>query len=491
EEYVDFGLVKQWRAHCEQNHGLQCSAATLQLATSLSWLIDTQRQCLVPAPAGAAYIALSYVWGQTELLRTTSKTLAAHQIDGSIGGLKKEIPRTIRDAIGLVPLLGERYLWVDSLCIVQDDAESLGSHISQMAAIFENAVLVIVAGDGADAQQGLRGIPNVSEPRVLWPVLQLTDTVGIARRQTRRINETAWGSRGWTVQEAIFARRKLYFVGGSIRWSCRSTMYYEDVDSPLDMDHGWPILELGQHTRDVVLSLSSLNLAFPDLREYFNLIDVYSCRKLTYDEDVFRAMASTLAVLRQPFPSGFVHGLPVSFLETSLLWRANVPSGLRRRKASDPALQHQIPPSWTWAGWNGYLFLFFLTSEHYIKYPHSQSANHYFPPYQAIPYLEWHTRTSKTADPVPIPRQNEWYDFKTQYMGKETGLPPGWRFYCPVRYENRPVGYYYTHDTVPDIKFWHPVPLSNTTTSNSWPAAARDELAREHVHGHYLCAKTH
>ncbi|KAK3323671.1 heterokaryon incompatibility protein-domain-containing protein [Cercophora scortea] len=519
-EYIDFGVVKQWRAYCEENHGMECSAATLQLVTPLAWLIDTQRHCLVPAPPGAAYIALSYVWGQTEILRTTSDNLAAHQVDGTIGGSTKTIPQTIRDAIGLVPLLGERYLWVDSLCIVQDDAESLDSHISQMAAIFENAVLVIVAGDGTDAEYGLRGIPNVSKPRALWPVLQLTDSIGIARRQTQRINSTTWGSRGWTVQEALFARRTLYFVGGSVRWSCRSTMYYEDVDAPLDADHGWPLLELGWSTRDIVLSLSSLNLAYPDLRKFFDLISVYACRKLTYDEDVFRAVASTLAVLRQPFPSGFVHGLPVSFLETSLLWRASVPPGLRRRKpSSNPALpQDLIPPSWTWAGWNGHLFLFFLSSEHYIKYPHTQSGNHYYAPYQAIPHLKWHTRTSKTADPIPIPSQNEWYAFKTQYMGKETGLPRGWTFHrespetmqkfrakrkdlcdqtgyidpdCPVSYEAHPVDYFYTHETIPEIKFWHPIPLSGSTMNSTWPAAARDELEKEHVHGRYLCAKTH
>lgn len=68
----------------------------------------------------------------------------------------KMIPKTIRDAMFFVQRLGERYLWADMLCIVQDDEQKL-AEIANMGAIYAQASITIVASDGDNADDGLRG----------------------------------------------------------------------------------------------------------------------------------------------------------------------------------------------------------------------------------------------------------------------------------------------------------------------------------------------
>jgi hypothetical protein len=123
--------------------------------------------CISQAKRSEVYLALSYVWGNvTQLMASKTNILDLMQDNALVSQRHSNlIPRTIRDAIGLVPLLGERYLWVDSLCIIQDDEVFKHDQINAMAAIYSNAALTIVAAEGDSAEAGLRGIVGVSEPR--------------------------------------------------------------------------------------------------------------------------------------------------------------------------------------------------------------------------------------------------------------------------------------------------------------------------------------
>lgn len=129
-----------------------------------AWLIDTQNLCLVLGELGKSYIALSYVWGITPFFETTKATISQLQDHGAFqdGRSRLEIPRTILDAIEFAPLLEERYLWVDSLCIVQDDEETRASQLNNMASIFANAYATIVTRTGEDTNYGSRGLKGIS-----------------------------------------------------------------------------------------------------------------------------------------------------------------------------------------------------------------------------------------------------------------------------------------------------------------------------------------
>ncbi|KAL2149788.1 hypothetical protein VTH82DRAFT_8440 [Thermothelomyces myriococcoides] len=99
----------------------------------------------------APYAALSHCWGRRPFLRTMSGSLEDHRNEISWA----QLPRTFREAVEFVRKLGIRYLWIDSLCIVQDDLEDWRREASRMASVYQNAAFVVSAAKAAGAYGGL------------------------------------------------------------------------------------------------------------------------------------------------------------------------------------------------------------------------------------------------------------------------------------------------------------------------------------------------
>ncbi|PSN62948.1 hypothetical protein BS50DRAFT_455258, partial [Corynespora cassiicola Philippines] len=89
------------------------------------------------------YLALSYVWGSAKTIQTTKTNIGALEKQNSLIMHAGSLPRTIRDAMTFVKRLGQRYLWVDSLCIVQDDGVEKHSQIAMMHEIYSAAYVTI------------------------------------------------------------------------------------------------------------------------------------------------------------------------------------------------------------------------------------------------------------------------------------------------------------------------------------------------------------
>lgn len=155
-----FGRVSEWFTICDNNHeelGRSSKPWESIPPVNDSILIDVTRQCLVKP---SRYLALSYVLRETPGLATTKDIFHALCVDGA---LKKsypilQIPRTILDAIYFTESLGIDFLWVDRLCIVQDDDSSKNRYINAMGAIYANAYITIIASNGTNAEYGLLGI---------------------------------------------------------------------------------------------------------------------------------------------------------------------------------------------------------------------------------------------------------------------------------------------------------------------------------------------
>jgi hypothetical protein len=104
---------------------------------------DHPRLCISNRNQQACYVALSYCWGGQQEVLLTVDTL-----DAKIRGLCLEnLPQTIRDAIEVTKKLGFRYLWVDALCILQDDQKDKRLEIEAMGNIYRNATLTVAASD--------------------------------------------------------------------------------------------------------------------------------------------------------------------------------------------------------------------------------------------------------------------------------------------------------------------------------------------------------
>ncbi|KAI3397266.1 hypothetical protein diail_11065 [Diaporthe ilicicola] len=491
QDFVSTDLIKQWISTCDESHATSCGTTTLP-STPLSWMIDTECCCLVPAEEGVRYVALSYVWGQVEMLKTMTANINALQEPGALSrATTPEIPRVIRHAIALVRQLGERYLWVDSLCIVQDDGESLARHIRHMASFYAAAILAIVAGDGKHADYGILGIKGVSEPRKLSePTLSLTSRLALRPRVMDNLRSAPWSSRGWTFQEHVFSRRKLIFVHGSVQWICQGCHCFEDVYQAYP-----PIRSKKEVYWDLrgLEGVDDLALKYPLISLLAKILWEYTSRKLSYEDDILKAIEAVFTAHREAFPDGFFQGLPLAFFDMALLWTHA--EGARRRSASSGSSQSPIP-SWTWAGWIGQTRMEIWPSATYIKDPY-EPRNPWFRRFLTIPMLEWSYRTDRDSSGLPIPRQNSAHIYRQDFMGKAQGLPRGWKYeresFGPTtRYEykkrNHPgtswaltTPYFYSHEAAPGVKFWHPVPISSDQPTGA---------SFSSINGRLLSAKT-
>jgi hypothetical protein len=168
-QLVSTQLLKKWITNCEQHHGPDCDQTWQCLETSDDrpiLLIDVFQQCLVEKPMNKVrYLALSYVRGDT-VFQTTK--LANFKQRQSPMALPTDLPATVQDAIAVVRSLDERFLWVDALCIVQDDLNSKHSDIRRMDAIYSHATVTLVALSGRSADAGLPGVrPGSRSPQIV------------------------------------------------------------------------------------------------------------------------------------------------------------------------------------------------------------------------------------------------------------------------------------------------------------------------------------
>ena len=158
-------LVAGWIRTCESEHNSDCNGSWRQIDDQSAGpfiVVDVEHRCLVQMSiAESRYFALSYVWGDSVLERTVKANLKDRQMRMA---LPSKLPTTIEDAMLVVKNLNERYLWVDFLCIVQDDAETKHQGIQQMDLIYSHAIATIIALEGSNADAGLSGVRPGTRP---------------------------------------------------------------------------------------------------------------------------------------------------------------------------------------------------------------------------------------------------------------------------------------------------------------------------------------
>lgn len=155
---LDFNEIKSWLRHCEARHETCKAAAKANLPqpTKHFHVIDLRNRCIVKAPDHCRYLALSYVWGETEQLVLTMANFNQYTIRNSLR--ENHLNKTISDAMVLTQKLGERYLWVDALCIVQDMDVVKQQSIEDMDRIYAQSLCTIVAGTCNGANEHLQGV---------------------------------------------------------------------------------------------------------------------------------------------------------------------------------------------------------------------------------------------------------------------------------------------------------------------------------------------
>jgi hypothetical protein len=199
--YVDLDAIREWIDFCEDHHGPGCPKrhAKAKDGTELRGfrVIDCNNETIVPASLDQSFVAISYVWGQTQTQ------------------ISSKWPQVVIDAIEVTKALGFGYLWVDRYCIDQNNADEKHDQITNMDTIYESAQLTIMAAAGENAEYGL---PGVGKGRLVPGSLDLGGlSVGtLPRDACQSIQSSVWWSRGWTYQEGVLSRRRLIFTDDQV-----------------------------------------------------------------------------------------------------------------------------------------------------------------------------------------------------------------------------------------------------------------------------------
>jgi hypothetical protein len=208
---IDFDVLRRMIQKCDSTHGGDCGRK-IQANPSAHgqgfMLIDIEKMCLAKSVSpDIKYTALSYVWGTNELFTTQRANI--HELLSAGGLAKVGLCQTIQDAIAITRGLGLSFLWVDTLCIIQDDTDHKMDQIKRMAAIYGQSYLTIVALTGTEGRSRLPGISKARSP--LIEVIRGMPITAMLSDLTRTALNQVYEQRAWTYQERLVSKRCLYW----------------------------------------------------------------------------------------------------------------------------------------------------------------------------------------------------------------------------------------------------------------------------------------
>ncbi|KAL7788958.1 heterokaryon incompatibility protein domain-containing protein [Trichoderma ceciliae] len=339
--YFSVPMVKSWIRDSESDSAVDVPRAVLRDFR----LVDTIEGRIVKPVKKVRYVALSYVWGTSEEDRKRFQLLNCNVRDAErpMGLWDLNLPPLISDAITLCIDLGERYMWVDRLCIIQDDARSKHSQVSAMDIIYERAAFTIIALADVRYFKGLPGASSRPRPRysLNYNVVEQQQR-GISQLvldASALIKESRWSSRGWTFQEQVLSRRQLYISENRIFLVLQGELFAQELLDPTYHEHRQTKLIGGIY----------LDLRHGERSGHFEVykisVENYKRRYLTFNNDALNAFAGVGQHLASNMKTWLLFGLPERHFLQAQFWRPDGPW-----KAQNPELGL---PTWSWAGWGG------------------------------------------------------------------------------------------------------------------------------------------
>ncbi|KAF3009181.1 hypothetical protein E8E14_005316 [Neopestalotiopsis sp. 37M] len=297
------------------------------------------------------YIALSYCWGQAgSQLLTTRDNLQRH-LDRI---LLSEMPRTHVDAVTIARKLGIRYIWIDSLCIIQRDREDWAREAALMHRVYSRAALTIgllSASTVADPLLTSRSERHRVAVPIPWPFTSgpyATDEpysvymLPYFEHSRESLNNTPLSSRGWTFQERSLSARFLHLGPELTHWDCRKSSICEDE---------------AVEAHRVPYGLGLFNTAYegntPSRVQmhagWADAIEEYTKRRLTVTGDKLPALAGVARIYGEQHRLGsYIAGLWEDQFFKHLLWQSDHRNGIRHVR-----VHPYRAPTWSWASIDG------------------------------------------------------------------------------------------------------------------------------------------
>ncbi|KAK3897968.1 heterokaryon incompatibility protein-domain-containing protein [Staphylotrichum tortipilum] len=286
------------------------------------------------------YAALSYCWGQSTSLKTTTSNIDEH-----VNGIEwAKLPLLVQDVAKVVMHLGLNYLWVDALCIIQDSQQDKEKEIAKMAGVYSNAFVTISAATGAErpllerrANESVTGRPPIEVPFLCSDLrpgsAYLYQEVG-SSDPTIYSRKDLIHQRAWTLQEHVLSPRLLVFSHWQLLWHCSSCGEQDGYS-----------ISGRKYFR--LLGLGSLDEIF-DEGGWHTIVQNYSRRKLSFPSDrllAISAISEKVHASRSGQLGQYLAGMWSETITWDLLWSSDEAKGSR--------IGDRGFPSWSWVSVNG------------------------------------------------------------------------------------------------------------------------------------------
>ncbi|KAM7214003.1 Heterokaryon incompatibility protein (HET) domain containing protein [Rhypophila decipiens] len=451
---LDLNWVRQWIKICKTDHGDECETADVDGGSKTTTIrfVDVVSRCVVTLDdislADHEYMALSYVWGgpqKVSIVRANKKALS------NPGSLPTgHLPQTLEDAMHLARSLGFRHLWIDALCIVQDDLADKQVQIGQMSLIYGFSSLTVIAATAKTADGGLPGIREGTrsleqDEIVIHPepapgtettapaALSLMTTLyPLFNQNDHYLEHTSWNDRGWTMQERVMSRRVLVFMPEQVHWICREATFCEEsyFENETLRFHRFHAAAM-----EPTLRRKFRNFFEPEDEElrlwttYNNLVSRYTRRQFTYPGDVFDGFLCILEGMTALAGQEFLWGMPRSHFEQSILWTSFRGSTRRTELSTLPMTSLQVRitfPSWSWMGWIGEASILIgddRLDEEIGETPEVVCFEHCHNPSRLQPVSPAASRFKSLLTSAPLPRWKQSHNHSVTMSALETNMP--------------------------------------------------------------------
>jgi hypothetical protein len=281
--------------------------------------------------AKAQYLVLSYRWGapggQKILLLTKAN------LDTLLASIPvPDLPTTIKQAISMTRSLGFRYLWVDSLCLIQDDVSDIQKGVDSMSDIYQRATCTIAATGAEDSFRGLylprrpngpcAKLPCIVGDRVVGEMLITAKAIDQDFQQ--EIEESPWAHRGWVFQERLLSRRIIHFGSSQVYWECRHGVLSEtEIENERKM-----LCEEQDQLKNNLRFRGRFREEFDNPRSGFEIfwnvfVEQYSRAELSDERDRLKAIVGITTELALWQRGPYVSGVWLLYMPYCLLWVAS------------------------------------------------------------------------------------------------------------------------------------------------------------------------